>query len=114
MNYAGLSGIYDPIHLDKEHLADSEFGGRLLYGQLVHVVMEGLKIQTGILADSVIASYGMDSVPVVNPVLIGDTIHNEIQVINLGRRDADSGSPSEKKRGVTNSQKLSALPRRER
>ena len=100
LNYAGLSGNYDPIHLDKEYMAESEFGGRLVYGQLVHVVMEGLKIQTGIIEDSVIASYGMDSVRFVKPVMIGDTIHNEMEVIDLQRRDENSGILVLKEEGI--------------
>ena len=100
LNYAGLSGNFDPIHLDDEKMADSRFGGRLVYGQLVSVMMEGLKIQTGIIRDSVIASYGMDSIRFVNPVMIGDTIHNEMTVIDLEQRDDESGVVVMEEEGV--------------
>ena len=91
MNYAGLSGNFDPIHLNKDRMQDSEFGGRLVYGQLILVIMEGLRIGTGMIEDSVISSYGLDDVRFIEPVLIGDTIYNEMTVADLERRSEDSG-----------------------
>lgn len=89
-NYAGLSGNFDPIHLDAERMADSQFGGRLVYGYLVLNVLEGLKVQTGIV-ENVVAFYGIDEARFVGPVLISDTIHGELTVIDLEEKDDDSG-----------------------
>lgn len=91
LNYAGLSGNFDSIHLDKNRMEDSEFGGRLVYGQLILVIMEGLRIGTGMIEDSVISSYGLDDVRFIEPVLIGDTIHNEMTVADLERRGENNG-----------------------
>ncbi|THE63021.1 hypothetical protein D8Y22_21510 [Salinadaptatus halalkaliphilus] len=91
LNYAALSGNYDPIHLDAERMADSPFGERLVYGYLVLNVMEGQKVQTGVIEDSVIAFYGIDEARFVEPVAIGDTIHTELTVLDLEPKDEDSG-----------------------
>lgn len=89
-NYAGLSGNFDPIHLNEERMADSQFGERLVYGYLVLNVLEGLKVQTGIV-ENVVAFYGIDEARFVAPVLIGDTIHGELTVLDLEEQDEDSG-----------------------
>ena len=86
VNYAGLSGNFDPIHLDAETMAESEFGGRVVYGYLVLAVMEGQKVQTGMIEGSVKAFYGFDGARFTNPVLVGDTIHTEITVLDLEDR----------------------------
>lgn len=100
VNYAAVSGNYDPIHLDAEMMADSEFGGRLVYGYLVLNVMEGQKVQLGLIDDSVIAFYGIDEARFQNPVMIGDTIHTELEVLDLEDRDDDRGIVVLEERGV--------------
>lgn len=83
VNYAGLSGNFDPIHLDAETMASSEYGGRLAYGYLILAIMEGQKVQTGMTEGSAKAFYGLDGARFTNPVMIGDTIHTEITVLDL-------------------------------
>ncbi|MGM0590627.1 MAG: MaoC/PaaZ C-terminal domain-containing protein [Halobacteriota archaeon] len=90
-NFAGLSGNFDPIHLDEERMRESSFGGRLVYGLLVLSIVAGQKIQRGIWGDSVIALYGIDSLRFTAPVFIGDTIHTELTVLDLEDRDDESG-----------------------
>jgi acyl dehydratase len=101
VNYAAVSGNYDPIHLDAEMMEDSQFGGRLVYGYLVMNVMEGQKVQLGLIDDSVIAFYGIDEARFRNPVMIGDTIHTEITVLDLEEKDEDSGIVVLEEKGVT-------------
>lgn len=91
INYAGLSGNYHPVHLDAERMKDSEYGHRLVNGFLVVAMMQGLKIQTGMLDDSVIALYGVNDLQFREPVAIGDTIRNEITVKDLESKDSSSG-----------------------
>lgn len=101
LNYAAVSGNYDPIHLDGEMMADSEFGDRLVYGYLVLNVMEGQKVQLGLIDDSVIAFYGIDEARFSNPVMIGDTIHTELTVLELEERDDESGILVLEEKGIT-------------
>lgn len=91
VNYAGISGNYDPVHMDADMMADSEFGGRLVHGFLILAVMEGQKVGTGIIEGSVKAFYGFDGARFTNPVLVGDTIHTEITVLDLEDTDDDAG-----------------------
>nr|WP_254538384.1 MaoC/PaaZ C-terminal domain-containing protein [Halomarina sp. BCD28] len=100
LNYAGLSGNFDPIHLDKGKMEATEFGGRLVYGYLVLNVMEGQKVQTGLIEDSVIAFYGIDKARFTNPVMIGDTVHTELTVLDLDEKDESSGVVVLEEKGV--------------
>lgn len=90
VNFAGLSGNFHPIHLDRERMERSEYGGRLVYGYLVLSVMAGLVIQTGIV-EEVVAHYGIDELRFTAPVMIGDTVHGELTVVDLEDRDDASG-----------------------
>jgi acyl dehydratase len=101
LNYAAVSGNYDPIHLDAEMMEDSQFGGRLVYGYLVLNVMEGQKVQLGLIDDSVIAFYGIDEARFRNSVMIGDTIHTELTVLDLDDKDENSGILVLEEKGIT-------------
>lgn len=100
LNYAAVSGNYDPIHLNEEMMSDSQFGGRLVYGYLVLNVMEGQKVQLGLIDDSVVAFYGIDEARFRNPVMIGDTIHTELTVLDLEERDEDTGIVVLEEKGI--------------
>ena len=101
LTYAGLSGNFHPLHLDAEAGKKSEFGGRLVYGQLVLSFMEGLRAQADIdYQDAVVAYYGLDRVRFVKPVFIGDTIHEEIEIVELEDRDEDTGMLSTEEKAI--------------
>src|SRR5580765_545316 len=61
VNYAGLTGDMNPVHVDAEHAAQSMFGERIAHGMLV----------AGLIS--------------VAPVMIGDTI--KVVVIVTDKRD---------------------------
>jgi acyl dehydratase len=92
--FAGIAGNLGSIHLDAEKMEESDFDGRLVYGLLVVAMMEGLRMWSEIgpdLEENAIAHYGIDDLRFVEPVYIGDTIHNEMEVLDLEERDDDSG-----------------------
>jgi acyl dehydratase len=91
INFAGLAGSFHPMHLDEEAMQDSEYGERVVYGLLVLSVASGLRAQTGLFHETAIAYYGIDDLRFVAPVMIGDTVRNEMTVAELEPRDADSG-----------------------
>jgi acyl dehydratase len=71
--FAGLSGDYNVLHTDAEHMKSSQFGERIAHGLL------GLAIQQGLL-DRVVPGQGPGPLVAVKwkfkgPIKIGDTIH---------------------------------------
>lgn len=87
---AGLSGSYNPLHVDREHMADTEFDGRLVQNTLLISVMEGLKRRLP-WEPATIAAYGRDNVRFTAPVYIDDTVSLESEIADKRERDDDSG-----------------------
>ncbi|MBU6997351.1 MAG: MaoC family dehydratase N-terminal domain-containing protein [Theionarchaea archaeon] len=85
VHFAGLSGDYNPLHTDKIFAEQSQFGRRIAHGALTFSIMTGLWDQLGIIRETVVAFYGVDAMRFLNPVLIGTTIHAEIEI--LEKRD---------------------------
>jgi len=83
--FAGLSGDYNVLHTDAEHMKSSQFGERIAHGLL------GLSIQEGLL-DRVIPGQTVGPLAAVKwkfkgPIKIGDTIHVEARV--SGKKDGE-------------------------
>jgi 3-hydroxybutyryl-CoA dehydratase len=87
--FAGLSGDYNPLHTDKEFAKESQFKQRIAHGALTFSVMTGLWDQLGIVRETVVAFYGVNSMRFVNPVHIGDTLHMHIEIIKKEERKKD-------------------------
>ena len=97
VNFAGISGDFYALHMDREYAAKSVFGQRIAHGMLV------LSYSTGLLdlkPGYVQAFYGMDKVRFVKPVFIGDTIHVELEVV--GKKDREKGGVVTVKNEVKN------------
>src|SRR5229473_3158933 len=83
--FAGLSGDYNVLHTDAEHMKASQFGERIAHGLL------GLSIQQGLL-DRVVTAQVTGPLAAVKwkfkgPIKIGDTIHVEARV--TAKRDGE-------------------------
>lgn len=84
--FAALSGDWFPLHTDREYAATTPFGARVAHGMLILSVASGLiPLPVG----QIVAFYGMDKVRFTRPVLIGDTIHIEVEV--AGKEDRGNG-----------------------
>lgn len=81
VNFAGLSGDFNPIHTDAQYSQNSAFGQRVAHGLLGLSIASGLAVQTGVLLGTVIAFREISEWKFVKPVFIGDTIHVEMDVI---------------------------------
>ena len=81
VNFAGVSGDFNWIHIDAEATKDSPFGGRIAHGLLVLSVVTGLRMQSGLFTGTVIAFLGLESWNFKKAVMIGDTIHAEVGVL---------------------------------
>lgn len=82
VNFAGISGDFNPIHTDAEFAAGTQFGQRLFHGPGVFAVATGLESRLGIKEGTAIAFLGM-TWNLRGPVMAGDTIHVEQSVSSL-------------------------------
>lgn len=83
VNFAGVSGDFNHLHMDEERMADSQFGQRIAHGTLVFSMATGLLWQSRSEAEreSLVAFYGVDNLRFVQPATFGDTIHVETEVV---------------------------------
>ena len=77
--FAGLSGDYNPIHVDAEFSKTGLFGERIAHGLLVLSVASGLAWQLGFMAGTADAFLSLDW-KFSGPTKIGDTIKVSAQV----------------------------------
>lgn len=80
VSFAGLSGDFYPIHVDRHFAEKTRFGQRIAHGALV------LSFATGMVpavAGKVVALYGLDRVRFLRPTFLGDTVHVEMEVAEL-------------------------------
>lgn len=80
VSWAGLTGDWVSLHLDAEYAAAQSFGQRIAHGPLTMSLSLGLLTQTGLFGN-VRAWLGVDEVRALAPVLIGDTIHPEAELV---------------------------------
>ena len=79
--YAGLSGDYNPLHIDEEYCKKTQFGGRIAHGPLVYGIAAGLLFQLHLYDDTMIALLGFEDLRFTKPVKPGDTIHVRVKVL---------------------------------
>ena len=80
VNFAGISGDYNPLHIDEEFAKKTRFGARIAHGVLTLSIMTGLWARLGILEGTVEAFYGIERLRFTKPVYSGDTLHVKMKV----------------------------------
>lgn len=75
--FAGLSGDFNPLHMDAEFARQTPFGERIAHGMLTLSIASGQLNQLGTFDGTTLAFLGMDRVRFTGPVRFGDTIHTE-------------------------------------
>jgi acyl dehydratase len=80
VNWAGLTGDFYPLHMDREYAARTQFGERLVHGPFIFALAVGLVALAGFAGDSAIAWLGVDGMRMLAPVKIGDTVRVEVRV----------------------------------
>jgi len=83
VNFAGITGDWNPLHTDAAFAAKSMFGERIAHGVLGFALASGLAARLGILDGTAIAAYGIDEWRFLKPVCIGDTLRVLIEVAAL-------------------------------
>ena len=79
--FAGLSGDYNPLHVNEEYAKTTVFGGRVAHGPLVYAIAAGLLFQLHLYDDTLVAFLGFENLRFTKPVKPGDTIHAWIKVL---------------------------------
>ena len=79
MQFAGLSGDWNPMHVDAEYAKQSIFGERVAHGLLGLSIASGLAMQLGFLDRTVEAFTSLDW-KFRAPIKIGDTIRMTAEV----------------------------------
>ena len=76
---------YDPqaFHLDVNAAAESPYGGLIASGFQSLLLCFRLFIQSGVLAGSSLGSPGIDELRWLAPVRPGDTLHSDVEVIEI-------------------------------
>jgi acyl dehydratase len=72
--FAGLSGDFNPLHVDETFAAQGPFGRRVVHGLLVLSIATGLRQQSGVFYGVVRAFAELKSWRFLKPVFMGDTI----------------------------------------
>jgi len=80
VNFAGLSGDFNPIHLDAVAAGDGIFGQRVVYGVLGIAMATGFLDSLGLFKGSMRAMLAIQDWRFAGPIFIGDTIHLELTI----------------------------------
>ena len=80
VNFAGVSGDFNQMHVDADYSKNSAFGQRVAHGLLVLSVISGLAVHTGVMEGTVIAFREVSEWKFAKPVFIGDTVKAELEV----------------------------------
>ena len=80
-----------PLHLDAEAAAKSEFGQILVNGTFTFSLMVGLTVGDTTLG-TLVANLGYDKLVMPKPVFIGDTLHATSEVLSLRESKSRPGA----------------------
>jgi len=79
VTFAGLSGDFNPLHVDEEYAKQNLFGTRIAHGALGFIISTGLSNLMGIYEGTTIG-FLEGSVKYPQPLLIGDTVHVAVTI----------------------------------
>jgi 3-hydroxybutyryl-CoA dehydratase len=86
--FAGITGDFDPNHVDEEYCRTTPLGHRVAHGALIvgYMSMASTRVLDGF--EAPVVSLGYDRVRHTKPVYIGDTItvHYRIATVDVERR----------------------------
>lgn len=86
--FSGITGDYHPLHMNEEYAKQMPFKTRIAQGPLIFSMAVGLVIQAGVFGDSVIAWLGGNNLKFIKPVIPGDTVYVEAEVLSTKETSA--------------------------
>lgn len=92
VNFAGVSGDFNPLHTSKTEMEESDFGERIAHGALVFSVMTGLTRRIVHERAETVAFYGVDRLRFTAPVRFGDTIRVELELVEKEPKEHPTAS----------------------
>ena len=78
--FAGLTGDFNPLHVDAEFAKTTPFGERVAHGILTLAVSNGQQNLGGWFEGTTLALLGLDRLKFTAPVKFGDTVRTEMTV----------------------------------
>ena len=84
--FAGITGDFDPNHVDEEYCKSTPFGHRIAHGALIVGYMSTASTLVLQGFGGPVVSLGYDRIRFVKPVLIGDTVTVNYEIVE---RDLD-------------------------
>ncbi len=81
VNFAGMTGDYDPLHVDHEFARQTPFGRPIAHGLLGLSMLAGLSSTCPAVHTK--AFLGLRDWEFLRPIFIGDTVHAETKVVDL-------------------------------
>ena len=87
VNFAGMTGDYDPLHMDHEFARQTPFGKPIAHGLLGLSLVAGLSSHFPCV--KTIAFMKIENWEFVKPIYVGDTVYAETEVVDKrmnGRR----------------------------
>lgn len=82
-NFAQLTGDYYPLHIDEEAAKATRFGTRIAHGPFTFTIAVGLVGSSGFYGDAIVALLEVRSLRATKPVVAGDTLRTQAEVIEL-------------------------------
>lgn len=79
VNFAGISGDYNPLHVDEVYAQKSVHKGRIAHGALVTTIATGLMARLGLWESTAVANLGYEW-KFQKAVKIGDTITVKLNI----------------------------------
>lgn len=98
VGFAGLSGDFNPIHLDREAAERRMFGRRVAHGMLGISIATGLIDRLGLFRESLGAMLNIEEWNFRTPIFINDTLHLKLTIES--KRLTSKGNAGVVRRGI--------------
>jgi acyl dehydratase len=89
VNFAGMTGDYDPLHVDHEFAKQTPFGRPIAHGLLGLSLLAGLSSTAPAMQTK--AFLGIGKWKFLRPLFIGDTVHVKTEVTDLNSKNRRQG-----------------------